>query len=72
MLQDTRIDLFLKAECLQHCKPTTLTPSNGGFMGGIQDLGEAAVTELLLDRIDPFITRVERDRMVTWHLGVRL
>ena len=40
--------------------------------GGIQDLGEPAVTELLLDWIDLFITRVERDRMVAWHLGVSL
>jgi hypothetical protein len=40
--------------------------------GGIQDLGEPAVTELLLELIDPFITRVERDRMVAWHLGVSL
>ena len=40
--------------------------------GGIQALGEPAVTELLLDWIDPFITRVERDRMVAWHLGVSL
>ena len=37
----------------------------------IQDLGEAAVTELL-DWIDPFITRVARDRMVAWYLGVSL
>ena len=40
--------------------------------GGFQDLGEAAVTELRLDWIDPFITRVERDRMVAWYLGVSL
>ena len=40
--------------------------------GGIQDLGEPAVTELLLDWLDPFITRVERDRIVAWHLGVSL
>ena len=40
--------------------------------GGIQDLGEPAVIELLLDWLDPFITRVERDRMVAWHLGVSL
>ena len=39
---------------------------------GIQDLGEPAVIELLLDWLDPFITRVERDRMVAWHLGVSL
>ena len=40
--------------------------------GGIDDLGEPAVTELLLDWLDPFITRVERDRIVAWHLGVSL
>ena len=33
---------------------------------GIYDLGEPAVTELLLDWIDPFINRVERDRIVAW------
>ena len=30
------------------------------------------MTERVLDWIDPFITRVERDRMVAWHLGVSL
>ena len=40
--------------------------------GGIEDLGEPAVTELLLDWLDPFITRVEKDRIVAWHLGVSL
>ena len=51
---------------------TTLVGATQQLYGGIQDLGEAAVTELLLDWIDPFITRVERDRMVAWHLGVSL
>ena len=40
--------------------------------GGIQDLGEPAVTDLLLEWIDPFITELERDRMVAWHLKVSL
>ena len=40
--------------------------------GGIQDLGEAAVTELLLDWIDPFLTVEEQDRLLGWHLGVSL
>ena len=69
MLQDTRIALFLLAElvaALQANDPETFK------RGGIQDLGEPAVTELLLDWIDPFITRVERDRMVAWYLGVSL
>ena len=37
-----------------------------------EELGEPAVTELLLDWLDPFITRVERDRIVAWRLGVSL
>ena len=37
--------------------------------GGVQDLGEPAEIELLLYWIDPFISRVERDRMVvvSWY-----
>ena len=30
------------------------------------------MTELLLDWFNPFITRIERDRIVAWHLGVSL
>jgi len=54
---------------LQANDPATF---KGWLYGGIRDLEEAAVTELLLNWIDPFITRVERDRMVAWHLGVSL
>ena len=69
ILQDTRIALFLLEQliaALQANDPETFK------RGGIQDLGEPAVTELLLDWIDPFITRVERERMIVWHLGVSL
>ena len=38
--------------------------------GGIEDLGELAVTEMLLNWLDPLITRVEHDRVVALHLGV--
>ena len=50
----------------------TLTCLNDGCVGGIEELGELAVTELLLDWLNPFITRVERDRIVTWNLVVSL
>ena len=40
--------------------------------GGIEDLGEPAVTELLLDWLDPFLTVEEKDRLTAWHLGVSL
>ena len=36
------------------------------------DLGEPAVTELLQDWIDPFLTVEEQDRLLGWHLGVSL
>ena len=44
----------------------------GWLSGGVEDLGEPAVTELLLDWLDSFITETERDRIVAWHLGVSL
>ena len=40
--------------------------------GGIEDLGEPAVTELLLNWLAPFLTEVEKDRLIGWHLGVSL
>ena len=40
--------------------------------GGIEDLGEPAVTELLLDWLDPFLTEEEQDSLLGWHLGVSL
>ena len=72
MLQDTRIALFLLAELVAALQANDPDTFKRRLYGGIQDLVEAAVTELLLDWIDLFITRVERDRMVAWHLGVSL
>ena len=40
--------------------------------GGIEDLGEPAVTELLLDWLDPFLTVEEQDRLTGWRLGVSM
>ena len=72
MLQDTRIAMFLLAELVAALQPNDPDSFKRWLYGGVQDLGEQAVTELLLDWIDPFITRVERDRMVAWYLGVSL
>ena len=72
MPQDSRIALFLLAELVAAPQANDPDTFKRWLYGGIQDLGEPAVTELLLDWIDPFITRVERDRMVAWHLGVSL
>ena len=72
MLQDTRITLFLLAELVAALRANDHDTFKRWLYGGIQDLGEPAVTELVLDWLDPFITRVERDRILAWHLGVSL
>ena len=72
MPQDTRIALFLLAELVPALSANDPDTLKRWLYGGIQDLGEAAVTELLLDWIDPFIAEVERSRMVAWRLGVSL
>ena len=64
MLQDTRIALFLLAELVAALQANDPDTFKRWLYGGIRDLGKPAVTELLLDWIDPFITRVERDRMI--------
>jgi hypothetical protein len=72
MTQDTRITLFLLAELVAALQANDPDTFKRWLYGGIEDLGEPAVTELLLDWLDPFNTRVERDRIVAWHLGVSL
>ena len=37
--------------------------------GGVQDLREPAVEELLLDWLYSFLTVEEQDRLTGWHLG---
>ena len=69
MLQDTRIALFLLAELVAALQANDPDTFKRWLYGGIQDLGEAAVTELLLDWLGAFITETERDRIVAWHLG---
>ena len=56
MPQDTRIALFLMGELVAALQANDPDTFKRWLYGGIQDLGEAAVTELLLDWIDPFIT----------------
>ena len=72
MTQDTRIALFLLAELVAALRANDPELFKRWLYGGIEDLGEPAVTELLLDWLDPFISRIERDRIVAWRLGVCL
>ena len=72
MLQDTRIAMFLLVQLIAALHANAPDLFKRWLYGGIQDLGEAAVTELLLDWLDGFISETERDRIVAWHLGVSL
>ena len=72
MPQDTRIALFLMGELVEALRANDPDTFKRWLCGGIQDLGEPAVTELLVDWLDAFITETERDRIVAWHLGVSL
>lgn len=48
--------------------PMALTCSSDGY-SGIEDLGKPAVTEMLLDWLDPFLTVEEKDRLLGSHPG---
>ena len=72
MLQDTRITLFLLAELVAALRANDPDTFKRWLYGGIEDLGEPAMTEMLLDWLDPFLTVEEQDRLMGWHLGVSL
>ena len=72
MTRDTRIALFLMGELVAAHRANDPDLFRRWLYGGIEDLGEPAVTELLLDWLDPFLTVGEEDRLTCWHLGVSL
>ena len=72
MTHDTRIALFLMRELVAALRANDPDLFKRWLSGGVQDLGEPAVTELLLDWLDPFLTVEEQDRLTGWHLGVSL
>ena len=70
MPQDTRMTLCLLEQLIKALRANDPDTFKGWLSGGVEDLGEPAVTELLLDWLDAFITEAEPDRVVVWHLGV--
>ena len=72
MTRDTRIALFLMGELVVALRANDPDLFKRWLYGGIQDLGEPAVTEFLLDWLAPFLAEVEKDRLMGWHLGVSL
>ena len=53
MPQDTRIALFLMGELVAALRANDPDLFKRWLLGGVQDLGEPAVTELLLDCLTP-------------------
>ena len=72
MPQDTRIALFLMGELVAALRANDPDAFRGLLSGGMQDLGEPVVEELLLDWLYSFLTAEEQDRLTGWHLGVCL
>ena len=72
MSQYTCITLYLIGGLVTALKDNDPDAFKQWLSEGVYELGEPAVTELVLDWLDPFITRVERDRIVAWYLGVSL
>jgi hypothetical protein len=64
--------LFLIGELVYSVRANDPDTFKGWLSGGIKDLGEPAVTELLLDWLYSFLTVEEQDRLTGWHLGVSL
>ena len=70
MTLDTQMTLALLQELLLAFRANDSDAFKAWLSLGIERLGEPAVTELLLDWINPILTSDEADRLLGWHLGV--
>ena len=70
MPQDTRLALLLLTELVAALRANAPDTFKQWLVGGIQDLGKPAVTELMTDWMPPLLSQEEADRLVAWHLGV--
>ena len=69
MTRDTRIALFLMGELVAALRANDPDAFRQWLSGGVQDLGEPVVEELLLDWLDPFLTVEEQDMLLGSHRG---
>ena len=72
MTFDTQMTLALLQELLLALRANDPDDFKAWLSLGIERLGKPAVTELLLDWMDPILTIDEADRLVGWRLGVSL
>lgn len=69
---NTHIVLSLMGELVAALRANDPDAFKCWLSGGVQDLGELVVEELLLDWLDPFLMVEAQDRLIGWHLGVSL
>ena len=69
MTRDTRIALFLMGELVAALRANAPDIFKQWLSGGVQDLGEPVVEELLLDWLYSFLTEVEKDMLLGSHRG---
>jgi hypothetical protein len=72
MTSHTRITLFLLGELVTALRANEPALFKHWLSGGIEDLGEHAVTELLLEWLDPFLTVEEQGKLLGWHMAENL
>ena len=72
MTDQTRIALCLMGQLVIALRANDPDTFKQWLSEGVHELGEPVVTEMLLDWLSPFLTPMEKDRIVGWHLGVSL
>ena len=72
MTLDTQMTIALFQELLLALRDNKPDAFKAWLSLGIEQLGEPAVIELMLDGLNPILTTDEADRLVGWHLGLSL
>ena len=72
MTFDTQMTIALLQELLLALRANKPDAFKARPSLGIEQLGEPAVIELMLDGLNPILTTDEADRLVGWHLGLSL
>ena len=72
MTRDTPFALFLMGELVAALRANDPDAFRQWLSGGIQDLGEPVVEELLLHWLDLFLNVEEQDWLMAWHLEVKI
>ena len=72
MTNTTRTYLLLVTELLSALRANDPEAFKNWLAGGLKELGDEAMEELMGEWFPALLAPVEADRLVAWHLGVRL